>query len=108
MRRWRPIWRSGTTVPSCARAMGASAARLRELPSTCAEWRAGINRTNGSPLMLAVGDGGACVRLVGDGQWQSLSTGTSRGLKSVSFAPKTRTAWVVGDEGTILKTTDGG
>lgn len=70
--------------------------------------RAGINRTNGSPLMLAVGDGGACVRLVGDGQWQSLSTGTSRGLKSVSFAPKTRTAWVVGDDGTILKTTDGG
>jgi photosystem II stability/assembly factor-like uncharacterized protein len=70
--------------------------------------RAGINRTNGSPLMLAVGDGGACVRLVGDGQWQSLSTGTSRGLKSVSFAPKTRTARVVGDEGTILKTTNGG
>ncbi len=70
--------------------------------------RAGINRTNGSPLMLAVGDGGACVRLVGDGQWQSLSTGMSRGLKSVSFAPKTRTAWMVGDEGTILKTTDGG
>jgi photosystem II stability/assembly factor-like uncharacterized protein len=70
--------------------------------------RAGINRTNGAPLMLAVGDGGACVRLVGDGQWQSLSTGTSRGLKSVSFAPKTRTAWVVGDEGSILKTTDGG
>lgn len=70
--------------------------------------RAGINRTNGSPLMLAVGDGGACVRLVGDGQWQSLSTGTSRGLKSVSFAHKTRVAWVVGDEGTILKTTDGG
>ena len=28
--------------------------------------RTGINRTNGSPLMLAVGDGGACVRLVGD------------------------------------------
>jgi photosystem II stability/assembly factor-like uncharacterized protein len=70
--------------------------------------RAGINRTNGAPLMLAVGDGGVCVRLVGDGQWQSLSTGTSRGLKSVSFAPKTRTAWVVGDEGTILKTTNGG
>jgi photosystem II stability/assembly factor-like uncharacterized protein len=70
--------------------------------------RAGINRTNGSALMLAVGDGGVCLRLVGDGQWQSLSTGTSRGLKSVSFAPKTRTAWLVGDEGTILKTTDGG
>jgi photosystem II stability/assembly factor-like uncharacterized protein len=70
--------------------------------------RAGINRTSGSPLMLAVGDGGACVRLVGDGLWQSLPTGTSRGLKSVSFAPGTRTAWVVGDEGTILKTTNGG
>ena len=52
--------------------------------------------------MLAVGDGGVCVRLVGDGQWQVLSTGTSRGLKSVSFAPTTRTAWVVGDEGTIV------
>ena len=70
--------------------------------------RAGINRSNGSPLMLAVGDGGECVRLVGDGQWQSLSTGTSKGLKAVSFAPKTKIAWAVGDDGTIVKTTDGG
>src|SRR5207247_7412008 len=45
---------------------------------------------------------------VGDGEWQSLSTNTSRDLNAVSFAPKTRVAWVVGDDGTILKTTDGG
>ena len=70
--------------------------------------RAGINRTNGSPLMLAVGDDGTCLRFVGDGEWQSLSTGTSRDLNAVSFAPKTRVAWLVGDDGTILKTTNGG
>ena len=70
--------------------------------------RAGINRTNGSPLMLTVGDDGTCLRFVGDGEWQSLSTGTSRDLNAVSFAPKTRVAWVIGDDGTILKTTDGG
>jgi photosystem II stability/assembly factor-like uncharacterized protein len=70
--------------------------------------RAGINRTNGSPLMLAVGDDGMCLRFVGDGEWQSLSTGTSRDLNAVSFAPKTRVAWIVGDDGTILKTTNGG
>ena len=70
--------------------------------------RAGINRTSGSALMLAVGDDGTCLRFVGDGEWQSLSTGTSRDLNAVSFAPKTRVAWVVGDDGTILKTTNGG
>ena len=70
--------------------------------------RVGINRTNGAPLTLAVGDGGVYVRLVGDGQWQILSTGTSRGLKSVSFAAKTRTAWVAGDEGEVLRSADEG
>ena len=33
---------------------------------------------------------------------------TLRRRKSVSFAPKTRSARAVGDEDTILKTTDGG
>jgi photosystem II stability/assembly factor-like uncharacterized protein len=70
--------------------------------------RAGINRTNGSPLMLAVGDDGTCVRFVGDGEWQSLSANASKDLNAVSFAPMTRVAWVVGDDGTILKTTNGG
>jgi photosystem II stability/assembly factor-like uncharacterized protein len=70
--------------------------------------RAGINRTSGSPLILAVGDDGTCLRLVGDGQWQSLSTNTSRDLNAVSFVHGTRIAWLVGDDGTILKTTDGG
>ena len=70
--------------------------------------RAGINRSNGSPLMLAVGDDGTCLRFASDGEWQNLPTNTSRDLHAVSFAPETRVAWLVGDDGTILKTTNGG
>ena len=70
--------------------------------------RAGINRTNGSSLMLAVGDDGTCLRFASDGEWQSLSTNTSRDLNAVSFAPKTRVAWLVGDDGFILVVSDDG
>jgi photosystem II stability/assembly factor-like uncharacterized protein len=61
-----------------------------------------------TPLILAVGDDGEIRRLKAQGQWEHRDGSTSYHLHGVSFAPGTVNAWVVGDEGTILKTTDGG
>ena len=60
-------------------------------------------------LLLAVGDDGvALIRSGKTGEWKRALTGTGRDLNAVSIAPGTDTAWAVGDEGTILRTTDGG
>jgi hypothetical protein len=60
-------------------------------------------------LLLAVGDDGvALIRSGKTGEWKRALTGTGRDLNAVSIAPGTETAWAVGDEGTILRTTDGG
>ena len=45
--------------------------------------------------------------LVSAQAWVSLNSGTTKTLRSVYFV-NTDTGWVVGDSGTILKTTDGG
>jgi photosystem II stability/assembly factor-like uncharacterized protein len=59
-------------------------------------------------LVIAVGDDGEALIQTGNLEWRRRSTGTGRHLNAVAIAPGTRTAWAVGDEGTILKTTDGG
>src|SRR5687768_7154814 len=69
---------------------------------------AGVDRASGIPLVLACGDDGVCLRMGLDNVWETRPTDTGRDLNGVCFARGTKTAWVVGDEGTILKTTNGG
>jgi len=45
--------------------------------------------------------------LFGQNTWNSVNTGTTTSLFSLSF-PTKQTGWVVGQEGLIMKTTDGG
>jgi photosystem II stability/assembly factor-like uncharacterized protein len=68
---------------------------------------------------LAVGDDGACIvrtvvvygennQFLGNVTWTRKDTGTTRDLNAVSLAPGTKIGWAVGDEGTILRTTNAG
>jgi hypothetical protein len=59
---------------------------------------------------IAVGDDGEVVTFPADlrRKIERRSSETRRNLNAVSFAPRTSTAFAVGDEGTILKTTTSG
>jgi outer membrane protein assembly factor BamB len=59
-------------------------------------------------LALAVGDDGVALIRKPTGEWTRALTGTGRDLNAIAIARHTHTAWAVGDEGTILRTTDGG
>jgi photosystem II stability/assembly factor-like uncharacterized protein len=70
--------------------------------------RSGFTFSNGVPLRLVVGEDGTILRMRSGGRWRKFSSGTTRNLKDVSIAPGTDVAWAVGDEGTILKSSDAG
>jgi photosystem II stability/assembly factor-like uncharacterized protein len=70
--------------------------------------RSSFTFSNGVPLRLVVGENGTILRMRSEGRWRKLSSGTTRDLNDVSIAPGTDVAWAVGDEGTILKSSDAG
>ncbi len=57
-----------------------------------------------------VAGGGGALKWSSDGArtWNNSTAAGSTTLRAVSFAPNSRTAWVVGAAGKVLKTTDGG
>lgn len=70
--------------------------------------RSSFTFSNGVPLRLVVGEDGTILRMRSEGRWRKLTSGTTRNLNGVSIAPGTVVAWAVGDEGTILKSSDSG
>jgi photosystem II stability/assembly factor-like uncharacterized protein len=70
--------------------------------------RSSFTFSNGVPLRLVVGQDGTILRMRSGGRWRKFSSGTTRNLKDVTIAPGTDVAWAVGDEGTILKSSDAG
>jgi photosystem II stability/assembly factor-like uncharacterized protein len=70
--------------------------------------RSSFTFSNGVPLRLVVGEDGTILRMRSGGRWRKFSSGTTRDLNDVSIAPGTDVAWAVGDEGTILKSSDAG
>ena len=70
--------------------------------------RSSFTFSNGVPLRLVVGEDGTVLRMRSGGRWRKFSSGTTRDLNDVSIAPGTDVAWAVGDEGTILKSSNAG
>ena len=61
-----------------------------------------------SPYRFAVGEGGTILASPDSGAgWASQTSNVTTGLNGVSFG-STTTGWIVGDQGTILKTTSAG
>lgn len=57
--------------------------------------------------LIAVGAGGTILRSETGGDWQTVSSGTTKMLNAVASADN-RTAWAVGADGTNLNSNDGG
>jgi len=63
----------------------------------------------GPKEVLVVGYNGKLIHSADFGTtWDVVPSGSGNGLFSVSFAPDKKTGWIVGQGGTIQKTTDGG